>query len=98
MIELKKLSGEVYYMNEDLIEIIECVPDTLISMTNGKKYYAAEKPDEIIAKIKAFKNDLSFERVTAVTTIMGSGLSCEEDEGAIVSKPKRKIGLKNNKV
>ena len=92
MIELRKLSGEVYYMNEDLIEIIECVPDTLISMTNGKKYYAAEKPDEIIQKIKAFKNDLSFERVTAVTTIKSVAGEAED-----ILKPKRKNGIKNDK-
>ena len=90
MIELRKLSGEVYYMNEDLIEIIECIPDTLISMTNGKKYYAIEKPDEIIEKIKTFKNSLNYE---SVTTIFNSVESCEADEATFITKQKIKIKI-----
>jgi flagellar protein FlbD len=58
MIELTKLNYEKYYMNCDLIEIIEQVPDTLITMTTGKKYYALETPEEIIKKIKEFKKSI----------------------------------------
>lgn len=58
MIELTKLNYEKYYMNCDLIEIIEQIPDTLITMTTGKKYYALETPEEIIAKIKEYKKSL----------------------------------------
>lgn len=59
MIELTKLNYEKYYMNCDLIEIIERMPDTLITMTNGKKYYALETPEEIIEKIKEYKKVLA---------------------------------------
>jgi flagellar protein FlbD len=58
MIELTKLNYEKYYMNCDLIEIIEQVPDTLITMTTGKKYYALETPEEIIGKIKDYKKSV----------------------------------------
>lgn len=58
MIELTKLNYEKYYMNCDLIEIIEQIPDTLITMTTGKKYYALETPQEIIEKIKEYKKSL----------------------------------------
>jgi len=58
MIELTKLNYEKYYMNCDLIEIIEQMPDTLITMTTGKKYYALETPEEIIAKIRKYKKSL----------------------------------------
>ncbi|HBL83418.1 MAG: hypothetical protein A2Y17_04345 [Clostridiales bacterium GWF2_38_85] len=58
MIELTKLNLEKFYMNSDLIEIIEQMPDTLITMTTGKKYYAIETPDEIIGEIKEYKKEL----------------------------------------
>lgn len=58
MIELTKLNYEKYYMNCDLIEIIEQIPDTLITMTTGKKYYALETPEEIINKIMEYKKSL----------------------------------------
>lgn len=58
MIELTKLNHEKYYMNCELIEIIEQVPDTLISMTNGKKYYALETAEEVIKKISDYKKSL----------------------------------------
>ncbi|MEA4831991.1 hypothetical protein SDC9_174936 [bioreactor metagenome] len=55
MIELTKFNKEKYFLNSDLIEIIEITPDTMITMTNGKTHYALETPDEIITKIEEFK-------------------------------------------
>lgn len=54
MIELTKLTGETYYMNPNAIEIIELTPDTLITLTNGKKHYALEPVEEVVKKIEAF--------------------------------------------
>ena len=54
MIPLTKLTNETYYMNPNLIEIIELTPDTLITMTNGKKYYALESVEEIMKKIEMY--------------------------------------------
>jgi flagellar protein FlbD len=58
MIELTKLNNERYFMNPDLIEIIESNPDTLITMTNGKTHYARETPEEVIRKIEDFRINL----------------------------------------
>jgi flagellar protein FlbD len=55
MIELTKLTNEKYYLNPELIEIIEVNPDTLITMTNGKTHYALESAEEVIARIEAYK-------------------------------------------
>ena len=54
MIELTKLTGEKFFMNPHLIEVVEVTPDTLITMTNGKKYYALEPAEEIIEKIHEY--------------------------------------------
>lgn len=58
MIELTKLNKEKFYMNSEQIEIIEQMPDTLITMTNGKKYYAQESIKEVIEKINEYKKTL----------------------------------------
>lgn len=36
MIKLKKLNGSALYLNPLLIESVELVPDTVITLTNGK--------------------------------------------------------------
>lgn len=54
MIILTKPNGERYYLNPGLIETIEAAPDTIISMTNGKKYFVLETADEVAARIERF--------------------------------------------
>lgn len=58
MIELTKLNKEKFFMNCELIEIIELMPDTLITMTNGRKYYCLESAEEVIKKITEYKKEL----------------------------------------
>ena len=55
MIEVNTLNGARYYINADLIETIEMIPDTLITMTNGKKHYVLEPANVVIARIEAYK-------------------------------------------
>ncbi len=55
MIELTKLNGERYYINSELIEIIEMIPDTMVTMTNGKTHYVLEPADVVIARIREYK-------------------------------------------
>lgn len=41
---------------------MEATPDTVITLTNGKKYVVAEKVEEIIAKVIEYKQKV-FNRV-----------------------------------
>ena len=43
MIEVTKLNDEKVTVNADLIEMIEEVPETVITFTNGKKIFVKEK-------------------------------------------------------
>ena len=54
MIKLSKLNKEVYFINPSLIEFMEETPDTVISMTNGKKVIVSDSAEEIIEKIVEF--------------------------------------------
>ncbi len=59
MILLHKLNGEEFVLNSFHIETIEATPDTVITLTNDRKYLVAEKPHEIIDLIGEFhKNKL----------------------------------------
>ena len=56
MIKLNRLNGEEFVVNNDLIEIIEETPDTVITLTTGKKIVVQESIEEVIEKAAIFKN------------------------------------------
>ena len=65
MIKLKRLNGEKLVINADLIELIEAKPDTIITLTTGEKYIVENSVDEIIEKVKSYKqsfNPINIER------------------------------------
>ncbi len=45
MIKVTKLNGRELVVNADLIEFIESTPDTLISLTTGRKIMVLEELD-----------------------------------------------------
>lgn len=51
MIILHKFNGDEFALNSNHIETIEERPDTVISMTNEKKYLVKESIEEIIGKV-----------------------------------------------
>ena len=55
MIKLTGLNNRVLYLNPDLFEKLEVTPDTVITLSNGKKYVVKESPDEVIELIIQFR-------------------------------------------
>jgi flagellar protein FlbD len=45
-------------INDDLIETIEETPDTVITLTTGKKILVKESRQEIINLVKCYKKEL----------------------------------------
>ncbi len=58
MIELTQLNGISFSLNEQLIEIIESIPETKISLTNGRYYLVKESREEITEKIIKFEQNV----------------------------------------
>jgi flagellar protein FlbD len=58
MISVSRLGGKVFYVNPDLIEIMEETPDTVITLLDGTKYVVCESTDDIIAKIIAYRREV----------------------------------------
>lgn len=55
MIYITKLNNLELLLNEDLIELIEETPDTIITLTTGKKIIVKETKEELYQKIYEFK-------------------------------------------
>ncbi|MCX7796750.1 MAG: flagellar FlbD family protein [bacterium] len=55
MIQVTRLNNTKLVINADLIEIIEALPDTTITLTTGKKFVVKESIEEIIRRIIIYK-------------------------------------------
>lgn len=58
MINLTKLSGVEFSLNCDLIETVEEVPETVITLNNGKKILVKESRQVVGNLIKCYKKEL----------------------------------------
>ncbi|MGL4739094.1 MAG: flagellar FlbD family protein [Cellulosilyticaceae bacterium] len=55
MINVTKINGKEITLNAELIEIIEQTPDTIITLTTGKKVIVSETREAIVEKVIAYK-------------------------------------------
>lgn len=58
MIEITSLNGCKLLLNSNLIETIQQIPETKVSLTNEKYYLVQETQDEIIERIIAFNRKI----------------------------------------
>ncbi len=58
MIKVTRLNESELVINTDLIEFVEAIPDTIISLTTGKKIMVKETIDQVIAKVRNFKREI----------------------------------------
>ncbi|MDE5779559.1 MAG: flagellar FlbD family protein [Lachnospiraceae bacterium] len=58
MIELTKINGVKFTLNADLIEFVEETPDTVISLTTGKKIIVTEDRNEITNLVKIYRKEI----------------------------------------
>jgi len=55
MIKLNHLTKGHFFLNCDLIERIEELPDTVITMTNGKKLIVSESGEQVVDEIIKYR-------------------------------------------
>ena len=56
MIDLTGMNNVEFTLNADHIEKIEEVPETIITLTNGKKYLVLESLEEVKESVIKYKN------------------------------------------
>lgn len=50
MIKLRRLDGENFILNADLIKYVEQRPDTFITLTTGERIVVLETPEEVLER------------------------------------------------
>jgi len=59
MITVTRINGVEFAINAELIELVESTPDTVITLTNGKKYVVREPLVEIVQKVINYRQEVN---------------------------------------
>jgi flagellar protein FlbD len=57
MIKVTRLNGQALVVNAELIEFVEEIPDTIVSLTTGKKIMVKEDSDQIVDKVAEYRRN-----------------------------------------
>ncbi len=55
MIEITKMNGQKVLINPDLIEMVEETPDTVMTLTTGRKIIVKESRQDIKNLVKSYR-------------------------------------------
>ncbi|MEG1457732.1 MAG: flagellar FlbD family protein [Acetivibrio sp.] len=58
MIEVTKTNGTKVTLNAELIEVVEETPDTVITLTSGKKFLVKESRQDIKSLVVLYKKEI----------------------------------------
>ena len=60
MIEVHRLNGELFLLNSDMIETVDCTPDTVVRLVNGHRYVIKESFDDIRSATVNFRRSAGY--------------------------------------
>lgn len=66
MIELTNLNGVPFILNCNLIETIESIPETKVTLTSGKYFLVNEIGEDIVKKIISYNRQIFMNTVKIV--------------------------------
>ena len=58
MIEITKMSGEKILINPNLIEMVEETPDTVLTLTTGRKIIVKESRQDVKNLVILYRKDI----------------------------------------
>ena len=58
MIEITKMNGQKVLINPDLIELVEETPDTVMTLTTGRKIIVKESRQEVKNLVILYRRDI----------------------------------------
>lgn len=59
MIKLTRLNDTQLVINAEMIEFVEAIPDTIVSLVSGKKIMVSESVDAVIEEVIEYKRNCS---------------------------------------
>lgn len=77
MIKVTRMNGQEFYVNAELVEFVEATPDTVITLTTGRKFVLNDTVDDVVQRIMEYRK------------AVGARLFCrekEEDKGLVRSE------------
>lgn len=63
MIEVTRLNGKSILINAELVETVEETPDTVVTLTSGKKFIVKESGQEIKNLVISYKKEIFAEQI-----------------------------------
>lgn len=58
MIDVTRMNGKQFTLNSDLIETIEETPDTVLTLTTGKKIIVKESSQKVKNLVKLYRKEI----------------------------------------
>ena len=58
MIDVTRMNGKQFTLNSDLIETIEETPDTVLTLTTGKKLIVKESRQKVKNLVKLYRKEI----------------------------------------
>ena len=58
MIDVTRMNGKQFTLNSDLIETIEETPDTVLTLTTGKKIIVKESRQKVKNLVKLYREEI----------------------------------------
>jgi flagellar protein FlbD len=55
MITLTRLTGAQFALNPDLVERVDCTPDTVITLLDGTKYLVSDTLEEVVEAVLSYR-------------------------------------------
>jgi flagellar protein FlbD len=59
LVRLSRFNGDEFFVNAELIETIEKTPDTIISLTTGKKLLVKESAEDVVSRVLEYKRRIA---------------------------------------
>lgn len=63
MIQLNKLNGDAFTLNATLIEQVQSLPDTTITLINGKKILVKNSFEEVVRLTTLFYKEIGLQQL-----------------------------------
>ena len=58
MIKLTRINNQEIVINAEMIEFLEKTPDTIVTLSNGKKFAVRDPLDSVVEKIVQYKRSI----------------------------------------
>ncbi|MCU7727134.1 flagellar FlbD family protein [Actinoplanes sp. KI2] len=80
MILVTRINGAVFALNPDLVERVDCTPDTVVTLVDGTKYVIAESVPEFIDSVRHYRASLIAQASRMEAEPPANAQSSDEDD------------------